>query len=390
MLEGKYKLALQLSALFSVIFLLLTFAHIFESVENMIVMGVGFVICTFSLIYTLITKNHSLVYWLFSILGVNIVGIALNLLPTVTHYGDFIWMFSSIALAFYGLPIRVAYSLLALSIAYIAAFSLFNVNENITLLEPRNDFQKVSLFAELVAGVFSGVYIVYLMTNFYKFSEKSILDAYSEVRIQNETIKSQDEEKSILVKEVHHRVKNNLQIISSLLRMQSNEIDNIEAKEHFEEAVNRVMTMALIHQKLYQGKSLSDIKLKEYFEELSSDLLKVYGSEKEISVSFNVTIDQIGLKSIVPIGLIFNELISNSFKHAFINRKNGNISVDFRKDNDNYQMIYTDNGIWKTEGKNGFGLELIDTLTQQLDGSYDLEKNDRETRYTFLFKDLHE
>lgn len=390
LISMRYKLALQLSLLFTVVFAVLTVAHIFESIENLITMGLGFFICSFSYIYTYATKNYQLVYWSFSILGVNIVGIALNFLPTVTHYGDFIWMFSAIALAFYGLPHRVAYSLLGLAIIYIGTFVAFQLNENIEIMEPRNTFQKVSLFLELVAGITSGVYIVFLMTKFYQFSEDSILAANAELRKQNEKIRAQDEEKSTLVKEVHHRVKNNLQIISSLLRTQSNEIENEEAKEHFEEAVNRVMTMALIHQKLYQGESLSDIKLKEYFEELAFDLMKVYGSEKNISVDFNVSIHQIGLRSIVPIGLIFNELISNSFKHAFTDQTNGKISVNFTKQGNNYHMVYHDNGFWIERESNGFGLELIDTLTQQLDGSLEVRKEENGTMYRFNFKDLNE
>ncbi|CAG5083332.1 sensor histidine kinase [Parvicella tangerina] len=388
--EVKYKLALQLSILFTVIFSLLTIAHIFESTENLIMMGSGFVICGVSFLYTYFTKDHKLVYWTFSILGVNLVGFAMNFLPTVTHFGDFIWMFSALALAFYGLPRKIAFLLLGIAICYIGLFTFLHVNESIETIQPRTTIQKVSLFAELVAGVGSGVYIVILMTRFYKFSEESILSANAALRKQNETIKAQDKEKSTLVKEVHHRVKNNLQIISSLLRMQSNEIQNEEAGKHFEEAVNRVMTMSLIHQKLYQGESLSDIKLKEYFEELTFDLMKVYGSEKNISVDLELEIDEIGLKSIVPIGLLFNELLSNSFKHAFVTMKSGNIAVKFSKDGSKYSMTYKDTGKWKDDSNTGFGVELIDTLTEQLEGSYELKRDEFGTTYLFEFRNLDE
>lgn len=388
--EVRYKLALRLSILFTVIFSILTLAHIFESIENLILMVGGFVICSTSFLYTYITKNHRLVYWTFSIFGVNLVGYALNFHPTLTHYEDFIWMFSAIALAFYGLPRKVAYALLGLAVFYIGLFVVNGVNDNIVVLQPLNSFQKFSLFLELVAGVCSGVYIVYLMTKFHKFSEESMLKANTELRKQNETITNQDEEKSILVKEVHHRVKNNLQIISSLLRMQSNEIENEEAKKHFAEAVNRVMTMALIHQKLYQGESLSDVKLKEYFEELAFDLMKVYSSNKNILVDFNLSVNQIGLKSIVPVGLIFNELISNSLKHAFVDKSDGRVFVEFTKENDIYTMKYQDTGSWINKDTEGFGVELIDTLTQQLDGTYQLDKQADSTTYIFDFKNLHE
>lgn len=386
----KYKLALQLSITFTLIFAVLTIAHFFESIENLILMGAGFIICSFGLIYTYWTKNPKLVYWTYSILGVNVVGFTLNFVPTVTHYGDFIWMFSAIALAFYGLPQKVAYTILVLAIIYIGTFTIHGLNENILIMQPRNNFQKFSLFLELVSGLGSGIYIVYLMTKFYRYSEKSILAANEELRLQNDMIIEQDKEKSTLVKEVHHRVKNNLQIISSLLRMQSNEIEHHEAKAQFEEAVNRVMTMALIHQKLYQGNSLSNIKPKEYFEELAFDIMKIHNSRKNISIDFNISIEQIGLKSIVPVGLIFNELISNSFKHAFNDQPNGVVSLNFTKTEENYTMIYKDSGYWKNSESNGFGLELIDTLTQQLDGTFELSKLSDGTTYTFQFKDLSE
>lgn len=386
----KYKLALQLSITFTLVFSILTIAHIFESIENLILMGSGLVICSLGLIYTYLTKNPKLVYWTFSILGVNVVGFTLNFIPTVTHYGDFIWMFSAIALAFYGLPQKYAIALLTLAIIYIGTFTLHGLNENILIIKPRNNFQKFSLFLELVAGLGSGIYIVYLLTKFYSYSENSILAANEELRQQNEMIIKQDIEKSTLVKEVHHRVKNNLQIISSLLRMQSNEIQNEEAQSHFQEAVNRVMTMALIHQKLYQGNSLSDVKLKEYFEELAFDIMKVYASNKNISVHLNIKVEQIGLKSIVPIGLIFNELISNSFKHAFVDRSNGHLTITFTKTADRYHLTYQDDGKWEQHEASGFGLELINTLTHQLDGTYELIRNDDGTTYSFEFKSLNE
>lgn len=228
------------------------------------------------------------------------------------------------------------------------------------------------------------------MISFHNYSERTVLAINKDLTNQNEKIKAQDEEKSVLVKEVHHRVKNNLQIISSLLRMQSNEINNEEAKVHFEEAVNRVMSMALIHQKLYQGKSLSDIKLNEYFEELSVDLQEVYKNEKNIHFNFDIQIDKIGLKSIVPLGLLYNELVSNSLKHAFENKEQGEIKINITKNDEGYSFIYSDNGQWKGNVENGFGTELVETLTEQLDGSYNLNKTEDRTVYDFKFQNLNE
>lgn len=388
--EVKYKSAVRLSLMFTIVFFLLTVAHYYESWENFITMGVGLIICLGNFLFTVITKKHHFVYWTFCILGVNIVGIALNLLHGTTHYGDFIWMFSANALAFFGLPKRVSLTLLLLTFGYIAWFVFFNVNENLATVQPRNAFQKVSLFAELIAGLVSGIYVVSIMINFHKYSKEAILKTNQELIEQNKTIRIQDEEKSTLVKEVHHRVKNNLQIISSLLRMQSNEIQNEESKKHFQEAINRVMTMALIHQKLYQGDSLSDIKLKQYFDELSADLVQIFSMNKPISVNFHITTEKVGLKSVVPLGLIFNELLSNSLKHAFKEKSDGRIDVSLTNTGNSYFFTYKDNGTWNNTKSEGFGLELINTLTDQLEGQYSLKKDDIGTVYEFELKNLNE
>lgn len=388
--EVKYKSAYRLSFVFTFVFLLLAIAHIYESIENLIVMSIGFTICLSTFLYTKFTKKHQLVYWTFSILGVNVVGLALNLLPTTTHYGDFIWMFSANALAFFGLPKRYSYLLLMLTFVYIGWFVIFNLNDNIELVQPRNLAQKISLFAELTSGILGGIYIVYIMTNFHNYSKDALLKSNQALSEQFDIIKSQDAEKSILVKEVHHRVKNNLQIISSLLRMQSSEIQNEEAQKHFQEAINRVMTMALIHQKLYQGESLSDVNLKQYLEDLAYDLLSVYSVQKNIDFEFNIKTKKVGLKSIVPLGLIFNELVSNTLKHAFRQQHNGKIEVSLEDSGKDYFLSYHDNGSWFGAKTNGFGTELIDTLTNQLDGTYQLEKMENGTTYSFILKNLNE
>ncbi len=228
------KFAQRLTILFTITFTILSIAHYNVSTVNFLTMLLGFVIGLGCFIYNLVTHKYKLVYWIFSITGVIITGLTLNFLHNTVHYGEFIWMFSAIVLAFFGLNKKVAFTLLFLALISISYFVFYNINTHIELLQPRTSFQKFALFADVMVGFLCGIYMIYLIFEFYSLSEASNLKINKELIIQNERIKSQDEEKTVLIKEVHHRVKNNLQIIISLLRMQSNEIQNQDAQKHFQ------------------------------------------------------------------------------------------------------------------------------------------------------------
>jgi two-component sensor histidine kinase len=387
----KYDLAKKLSFLFTFVFALLSVAHLEEEIGNLISMVCGFIICLGCFLYNYKTKNYKLVYYVISIAGVSVTGLTLNLLPTATHFGDFIWMFCAIALAFFGLSSRIGVTLLIISTISIICFVLFHVNENITLQQPRTNFQKFALIAELVAGFYAGIYMIYLIVKFHNFSEKTLKTTNKELQLQYDKIKLQDEEKTILVKEIHHRVKNNLQIISSLLRMQSHELKNEESKHHFQEAIDRILAMSMIHQKLYQGESLAKVNLKEYFEDLIVELIRLYDNKIKVSQTIKLEVDKIGLKSIVPLGLLVNELVSNSLKHAFRNRDYGEIKLTLTKNKNGIELQYSDNGIWSGEVKtSGFGLELIEILIEQLEGESNITKSAEGTAYCSTCPELAE
>jgi len=140
---------------------------------------------------------------------------------------------------------------------------------------------------------------------------------------------------------------------------------------------------------MYQGDRVSNINLKEYIEDLSTSLMLNYANEKKVKLNIQTTVNQIELNHIVPLSLIINELISNSLKHAFKTKNDGEISIIIN-DNENSQMAfcYKDNGIWKTpQSKDSFGLELIETFTEQLNGSYTF-KSTNGTEYCFTFNDI--
>ncbi|GIK70954.1 MAG: hypothetical protein BroJett020_22490 [Bacteroidota bacterium] len=207
--------------------------------------------------------------------------------------------------------------------------------------------------------------------------------------MQNMQILKQKEEKETLLKEIHHRVKNNLQIVNSLLRLQSNQINDEKITELFEEAQNRIITMALIHEKIYRTENLAQIDFKEYIEALSGNLVKTYNLNKLIKIEKNIEVEHFGIDQLVPIGLILNEMLSNSFKHAFTNTLEGKIWISFRINSEKkYELIVGDNGKGldsiEFENPRSLGLELIKTFTEQLNGFIELNTK-KGTEYKIVF-----
>ena len=188
-----------------------------------------------------------------------------------------------------------------------------------------------------------------------------------------------------LLKEIHHRVKNNLQIISSLLRLQAAEIEDEKVNKYFDEAIGRIRSIALIHERMYGDGDLSNVDIKSYLESLSEEIMSSIQNEKHIETTINSSFDKIDIKSVVPISLIFNELLTNSLKHGFAKSDKGVIRISLQEAGDKIVVIYADSGEWKQPtNPNSFGLELIRTLTDQLEGK--MNRNSQEgTVYTFEF-----
>ena len=182
-------------------------------------------------------------------------------------------------------------------------------------------------------------------------------------------------EKELLLKEIHHRVKNNLQIISSLLSLQSRFIEDQGAKDAVNEGQNRVKSMALIHQKLYQNESQAGVEALDYIENLTSTLRSTYGVDPErVAVHYDVDRLNIDVDTIIPIGLILNELISNAFKHAFPDNKEGQVTVGLRRKDNLLELKVTDNGVGTSRDitkSDSFGLRMIRSLAMKLEATVD-------------------
>ncbi len=196
-----------------------------------------------------------------------------------------------------------------------------------------------------------------------------------------EQIKASLAEKEVLLREIHHRVKNNMQVISSLLNLQEGYIDDEKYSGMFQESKNRIVAMALVHDRLYQSENLASINFPEYISSLASTLFQAYRTTGNIALKMDVEDVSIGIDSAIPCGLILNELISNSLKHAFPDGRDGEIRIDLRSDSDdNITLIVGNNGVefpedldWKNI--ESLGLQLVNILTQQLHGTIEIDKS---------------
>jgi two-component sensor histidine kinase len=188
----------------------------------------------------------------------------------------------------------------------------------------------------------------------------------------NRLLAVKNAENELLLKEIHHRVKNNLEIVSSLLALQGSRIDDPNTKQAMQEGQNRVHSIGIVHQKLYQGEHPGTIEMKDYFVNLSESILDSFGAEGRVSVELAMEKLNVDIDTAVPLGLIVNELLTNTLKYAFPDNQSGSVRIKLEKQTGGVlHLEVSDNGVGKsgpTKGT-GFGGQLISLLTQQLNGS---------------------
>jgi PAS domain S-box-containing protein len=207
-------------------------------------------------------------------------------------------------------------------------------------------------------------------------------------------LKNSIREKEILLQEIHHRVKNNMQIISSLLNIQARYVDDNETVNVLKESQNRVKSMAMIHEKLYQSKNFNKIYFADYIESLVWDLFYSYSIEKgTIKPVLEIDDVKLNIETSVPCGLIIVELVSNSLKYAFPDKHKGELKVSLKSKGNYYVLTISDNGVGIPENvdvKNtdSLGLRLVNSLTDQIDGEIELKTSSHGTEFKITFQEL--
>jgi len=236
------------------------------------------------------------------------------------------------------------------------------------------------------------IYQTYLYIVDRESTQKQLMQTIIDLKNSENKHLQDIKDKEVLLAEVYHRVKNNLSVVSSLINLQMNTIDHEFTKNALMDCKNRVNSMAMIHQKFYEGKNYSKIDFKAYIEGLVSEIKFAYNiKNKRITVDSFIDPDlNFDLNVAIPCGIILNELISNSFKHAFHQQQTGKIEVFIEREKNLFLMRVVDNGVgfdykYKTETSNSLGLILIQSLSEQLDGTFQYFGN-KGTDFRMLFK----
>lgn len=256
-------------------------------------------------------------------------------------------------------------------------------DKNIELLEQKNKVQQTTLRqSDLMKNVtFAGIVVMLVVTGLVYKLYRNKQKRNKEINEKNNTLEQLLKEKEWLVKEIHHRVKNNFHTVASLLEIQSSHLRNKEALSAIQESQHRIHSMSIIHQKLYQSETLSTIHMPEYIYELIEYLRESYAIRE--SIGFSLQIDNIDLNhsSAMTLGLILNEAITNAIKYAFTNTKDGKIAISLTVNSDAQILLsIADNGHGLPVGFDSkigtsMGMELLQGLTDDLGGNFSIETN---------------
>jgi len=227
------------------------------------------------------------------------------------------------------------------------------------------------------------VTLTYLILQFWKNQIK-----HKQRRI---FLKKENDQKTNMLKEIHHRVKNNLQIVNSLLRIQSSKIKDENIVQMFKKTQRRVLSMAILHEKMYQSENLKNLNAKEHFESLIRDLVETYGINTDIELDISITPVNFTMDTLLPLGLIINELINNSLKYAFKNKEKGKISIQIKTTTRKgfYELIIGDDGVGIEKGQtlksNQIGANLVQAFVKQINGTITTLEGPG-TSYRIIFK----
>lgn len=236
-----------------------------------------------------------------------------------------------------------------------------------------------------------GLFVVLLFAQFYYWNKNLRKENKLRSEVENKlresllVINQQYDEKKILLQEIHHRIKNNLQIVTSIMNLRSSTIDDQFVKGVLDEAIERVRSIGLIHDKIYNSKEVNDALVQDYFESLVMEIVSnLYHQDIKTTIKSNIT--SLDMKMLVPLALILTELLTNSTKYGLKEKKNPELEIDFNLVDGRLVLRYFDNGQWVENSESGnFGTSLINTLTEQLNGNYELNKSTKGTEYLFSF-----
>lgn len=260
----------------------------------------------------------------------------------------------------------------------ITEYEVKEKDQEIKMLASQNELKTLRIEKsnrqKLAYGLGALCLLIFALALYYLLRLKSKTNI--DLAEKNALISKALAEKDILLREIHHRVKNNLQMISALLYLHGKSVDDSTAQEALMESQNRVQSMAMIHQNLYQDENLLGVSIQDYLDKLLSHLISSYNIEKNrITIHKKIKIPQLDVDTVIPLALIINELISNSLKYAFRDGRRGEISIFLEQDETGIKLEVSDDGIglpehFAVETSSNFGLKLINILSDRLGATW--------------------
>ncbi|MBT2163421.1 sensor histidine kinase [Zobellia barbeyronii] len=243
-------------------------------------------------------------------------------------------------------------------------------------------------------ALLSVLFSVYLLGGVFG---KNLLHAHHNLYKTKNELEEKIQEKETLIKEVHHRVKNNLQTVSSLLSLQSRGIVDKDVKSLLKSSQNRVITMAIVHEMLYMREDLSKIEYKSYVQELAEYLVRsIKGTSSNITLNIDIPNVKLNIDTAIPLGLLINETVTNALKYGIVDKNKGEIHIKLRKTDDNeFVLNMGDDGQGfpkdvTHKNSKSLGLKLIHNLSRQLQGSIIRDLTQKGTHYTIKFKEIRD
>lgn len=387
--RSRFKLVWNITLGVMLLLLFLTLININHLTKASIPNGIAIVICGIILMLLKFTHKYKFVSKLAAVSTCILISNTFFFISDVIHYNTPMWMLLNILFTFFTLG-KVWGTII--SIFHFTAFCLYigyRLNYNLSVVVTLTPNETIDLIAEAIIVGIGIIYLIYQFIHTNKYAEKAIKNINESLLAQNKIISIQNEEKNVMLKEIHHRVKNNLQVITSLLRLQSYELEDPKQISAFDEAINRVKSMSLIHEKMYQTNLLTNFDFENYLQSLAKELISAYSFQSSIELIIDSSVNKIDSKNIVPISLLFNELISNSIKHAFKEEKHPAITIRITRmaGISKHVLTYSDNGTWVEPTHKSFGTELIAAMIDQLDGEMELNTING-THYTFTISNL--
>lgn len=383
--QTRYKLVLYLCVFFIGMLSLTSLINLvnpnYNSLPDFFALGVAII----SLVILKKTGNYRLVA-IFAATAIFLIITGAFFLMKALHYTTPGWMMVNILFVYFVLGYRWGFVMLLLHFSVFFVYLFLHHSDNVQRALPYSTGDVVVFILEYLIIAAAVGYLLYLFMITSNYSEKKLWTNNRLLDEQNKLIRKQNAEMEVMLKEIHHRVKNNLQIISSLLRLQA-EKDLKEGSEMFREAIDRVNAIAMIHERIYKTDTLSKFDMKIYLETLIKHLLDSYTLQRPVEIKSEVQVEEICTECLVPISLLFNELISNSLKHAFARQEHPQIEISLKSGEEDLLLIsYRDNGQWIESDKQSFGMELIEAMTQQMDGSFTRQSTGEFTLYDFVLR----